>query len=70
MIEQCKFLAERLQTAAPDSTETQVRHAYQMAYCRAPNENEISEAVQFIERQGLVAFCRALLNSNEFLFLS
>ncbi|MDB4453844.1 DUF1553 domain-containing protein [bacterium] len=46
-----------------------VRRAYRGAYGRSPDEAEARAASAFIEDQGLRAFCRALLNSNELVFL-
>ncbi|MDG1490304.1 MAG: DUF1553 domain-containing protein, partial [Planctomycetota bacterium] len=46
-----------------------VRRAYRGAYGRSPDEAEARAASAFIEDQGLLAFCRALLNSNELVFL-
>ena len=47
-----------------------MRLAFELAYSRRPSEEELNDSVALIEAHGLEAFCRALLNSNEFLFLS
>jgi len=47
----------------------QVERAYQLAYGRSPQEDEMDAAAEFIKTEGLVPFCRAILNSNEFLFV-
>jgi hypothetical protein len=39
------------------------------AYGRSPNEREARAASAFIAEQKLSAFCRAILNSNELVFL-
>ena len=36
---------------------------------KSANRPEIKEAVTFLEDHGGVAFCRAVLKSNEFLFI-
>lgn len=46
-----------------------VKGAYQRAYGRQPNQRESRLASAFIAEQNLVAFCRAILNSNELIFL-
>jgi hypothetical protein len=46
-----------------------IREAYQLVYQRSPSKDELSTAEAFVKQEGLPAFCRALLNSNEFLFL-
>ena len=43
--------------------------AYQLVYQRQPSKDELTAAEAFVKQQGLQAFCRALLNSNEFLFI-
>jgi hypothetical protein len=43
--------------------------AYQLVYQRQPTQDELTTAEAFVQQEGLPAFCRALLNSNEFLFL-
>ncbi len=43
--------------------------AYSFAYQRKPSRNEAEKALHFIETHGLPAFCRALFNSNEILYL-
>ena len=70
MLQQASFLADRLQNEAGDRVKDQVRLAFELAYSRQPAQDELDESVALIELHGLEAFCRALLNSNEFLFLS
>ncbi len=43
--------------------------AYQLVYQRQPTKDELTTAEAFVKQEGLPALCRALLNSNEFLFL-
>ncbi|MEZ6096942.1 MAG: DUF1553 domain-containing protein [Pirellulaceae bacterium] len=69
MIEQAAFLSQRLQQEAPSDISSQIQTAYHIAYSRLPTAEEQTDAVAFIQEFGLEAFCRALLNSNEFLFL-
>lgn len=57
----------RKQHAADDAAA--VAQAYQLAYGRRPEPAEAEAASRFLrERAGLVDFCHALLNSNEFLY--
>ena len=63
-------MAERLkQEAGADRSETQVRRAFALAYSREPAADEIAAAVALIGQHGLRAFCRAMLNSNEMMYL-
>lgn len=43
--------------------------AYELLYNRPATSDEITDAKKFVETHGFVAFCRALLNTNEFLFI-
>ncbi len=70
MIQQAGFLAERLKTAAGDDVAAQVRLAFELAFSRAPAPEELADALEFVQQYDLQAFCRALLNANEFLFVS
>ena len=70
ILQQADFLAERLRTEAGQAPRDQVRRAFQIAFSRFPSEVEQRQAVEFVEQYGLSAFCRALLNANEFLFMS
>ncbi|WZO99262.1 DUF1553 domain-containing protein [Isosphaeraceae bacterium EP7] len=59
--------ADRLgRQADPDR---QVRDAYLIAYGRPPGDAELSSAAAFVGEHGLRAFARAVLNSNELLFV-
>jgi hypothetical protein len=55
--------------AQRERRERQVQLAFQLVYARAAREDEVQAAAELIERFGLRAFCRALLNSNEFIHL-
>ncbi len=68
-IEQAAAFAARVQNDAGDDLTQQIRHAYQLALCREPATDEIAEAEPVIRQYGLATLCRALFNSNEFLFL-
>jgi hypothetical protein len=63
------FFAQRLERDAGASPEAQVRRAFALAFNRAPAREELEAGVKFIRAQDLRLFCRALLNSNEFVFV-
>ena len=56
-------LAARLDATDP------VAHAYALAFQRTPTAKEKSAAVALIATHGRDAFCRALLNANELIYL-
>jgi hypothetical protein len=62
-------LAERLEHEAGSEPADQVQRAFLLAYARSPVTPERDAAIRLIERAGLVAFCRAVLNSNELIYL-
>jgi hypothetical protein len=46
-----------------------VKTAYHLALGRAVEPEELRDAEEVVRRHGAEAFCRAILNSNEFLFM-
>jgi hypothetical protein len=49
-----------------DTVEKQVLRAWQLAYERSPTPEEAKLAAKLVADHGLMALCRALFNSNEF----
>ena len=68
-LEQAEAFAKRLQNECGDDPDHQVRMAYQLALGRVVDSDELRDASEVVRQHGADAFCRALLNSNEFLFL-
>jgi Protein of unknown function (DUF1549)/Protein of unknown function (DUF1553)/Planctomycete cytochrome C len=69
MVDQSRFFAERLVREAGKDPAAQVVLAFQIAFGRAPKEQELAAATDLIRHQGLNIFCRALLNANEFVYV-
>jgi hypothetical protein len=46
-----------------------VRAAVRLAWLREPRAEELEEMVRYVNKHGLAALCRVLVNANEFLFL-
>lgn len=61
--------AARVQKEAGADLAAQITRAYQLALNRAPTPGERHEAEPAVREHGLSVLCRALFNSNEFLFL-
>jgi len=70
MLEQADYLAKRLVEDTGPRVEDQVKLAFELAFLRQPAPSELEDSLRLIEAHGLSAFCRALLNANEFLFMS
>ncbi len=69
IIEQAKFLSQRLIQEAGSQANDQINHAFNLAFARTPTTGELEDARALIQQFGLASFCRAILNSNEFLFV-
>jgi hypothetical protein len=67
--QQSELLAARLASEVGLESDAQARRAFRIVYGRQPDETEISAARELIAAHGLPALCRALFNSNEFLFI-
>ncbi len=62
-------LAARVGRGGNATSAPQVDEAYAIAFQREPTPEERAAAVQLIAAHGLTAFCRALLNMNELIYL-
>ncbi|MFP6904675.1 MAG: DUF1553 domain-containing protein, partial [Verrucomicrobiota bacterium] len=63
MLRQAGYFAERIEG------EDAVDRAFQWAFGRAPDKAEAALGKQFVDQQGLFAFCRSLFNTNEFVYV-
>jgi len=61
--------ANRMEREAGDSTVAQIKLVYLVAYAREADQQEVESAADFVREHGLAAFCRVILNSNEFLYV-
>lgn len=72
VLQQAELFAKRLEQDVPGNAGSafdRIQRAYQLCYSRNASQEELEQAKNFIQQQGLGQFCRALLNSNEFLFI-
>ena len=71
LVQQAGLFAERLQREAGDDPAAQVRRGFRLAFGREPSRRRRSAAAaELVREHGLAAFCRALLNANEFLYVN
>jgi hypothetical protein len=68
-VDMAEAMAERLLKDHADFA-AQVRAMYRLAYGRAPEPEEEARAMQLVEAHGLDALARAMLNTNEFIYLN
>jgi hypothetical protein len=69
---QSEALAARLEREATShggSSEEKISLAFELLFNRKPDAWELETSLRFIEEHGLVSFCRALCNANEFLYV-
>ncbi len=69
VLQQSGLLAHRLRRDAGERPADQVARAFQLLSGRHPSSHEQELGCEFVGQYGLDAFCRAMLNSNEFLFV-
>jgi hypothetical protein len=66
---QTDAFAARVKKEAGDDLLTQIKRAYQLALSREPTGEELEESQPIVHQHGIATLCRALFNSNEFLFV-
>ena len=69
VLQQAGLLAKRLRHEMGADIRAQLARACQLALGREPTREELSDAKKLVTKHSLEAFCRALFNANEFLFL-
>lgn len=69
VIDMADAFSERISCDANRSLAAQVEHAYTLAFQRTPDKTESAGGVALIRSYGSRAFCRALLNANELIYL-
>ena len=63
------YFAARLRREAGADVDQQVTRAYQLAYGRCPRPEELTPARRVVNQHNLSVLCRAIFNSNEFLYV-
>ncbi|MDZ4403872.1 PSD1 and planctomycete cytochrome C domain-containing protein [Prosthecobacter sp.] len=66
---QADAFAARVKKEAGEDSAKQITRAYQLALSRAPTHKELAETQPVVRQHGIATLCRALFNSNEFLFV-
>jgi hypothetical protein len=67
-MQQADLLAARLENEEA-TVPAQIQRAWQLCFQRVPTVTESADSLKFIEQEGLRQFTRALLNTNEFVFI-
>ncbi len=66
---QAGALARRVEREAGSTRSRQVTHVYELLFGRTPNAKELTLGSSFIASNNLALYARALLNTNEFLYV-
>jgi hypothetical protein len=61
--------AKRVESESGPDPGAQIRHAWEVAFCRSPDAKEERASRKLVEAHGLAALCRALWNSNEWVYV-
>ncbi|MEO2046637.1 MAG: PSD1 and planctomycete cytochrome C domain-containing protein [Pirellulales bacterium] len=69
IINQADALADHIHEKSGGPIRQQIERVFQLAYGRNPTETEVSVSQKAATDHGLKTVCRAIFNSNEFLFI-
>ncbi|HQR06926.1 MAG TPA: DUF1549 domain-containing protein [Gemmatales bacterium] len=69
MLDQSGRLAERLEKEAGSDPSRAIEHGFMLALGRKPKGQELETSLAVVRQHGLPVFCRALLNTNELIFI-
>jgi hypothetical protein len=69
VIQQANAFAKRILAEAGPDLACQAERGFRLAFGRAPSPVESKAAVALIGSHGNAAFCRALYNANEFIYV-
>lgn len=69
MLRQARHFAARIEHEAGDDAHAQVARAFALAFGRDPTAEELKLSVPFVRAKDLFTLCRALFNSNEFVYV-
>ncbi|MCA9069413.1 MAG: DUF1553 domain-containing protein, partial [Planctomycetaceae bacterium] len=69
VLQQSELFAERIAEESSATDESQAALAYELAFGRPAKKAEVDQTVKFAKEYGWPAVCRAMFNSNEFVFI-
>ena len=70
MVQQAGLFSQRLSQETSQNISDQVHYGFQLAYGRKPDQQELQKSIALVESHGLPIFCRAIFNTNEFMFIN
>ncbi len=69
ILQQAAILSKRLQDECGGDVSQQVQRTFDLFCSRPADGYELKASADMIQAEGLPAFCRALYNTSEFLFV-
>ena len=69
VIQQSEILAAKIKKEFPNNTEAGISAVFHKFFARKPTTKELTLAKKLVQDNGYPSLCRALYNSNEFLFI-
>jgi cytochrome c553 len=69
-IDMTNALATRITQGSPNDPIRAIQRAFLLAFSRPCGDEELLAVEQFVAEHGLQAFCRALFNANEFIYIN
>ncbi len=69
ILQQAELFARRVESEAGSAGAAQLDHAFGLAFQRQPTAVEREACMRVLKEHGLAAVCRAIFNTNEFLFM-
>jgi hypothetical protein len=70
IVQQADLFSQRLRQETSQNISDQVHYGFQLAYGRKPDQEELQKSIALVESHGLPIFCRAIFNTNEFMFIN
>ena len=69
ILDQAASFAEVVESGADGTDRGRIEHAWQLAFGRAPTDEESAAAIALVATEGIEPLARAILNANEFLYV-
>ena len=69
LVQQSDLLAKRVERESRPEISDHVRRAFLITLGRGPRADEVAAGEKLVQQHGLSSLCRALFNTNEFLFI-
>lgn len=69
VIELTRNMSSAIESSTPDNPSLRITEVYRRILGREPKQTEIEHAGPFVQKYGLDILCRAIFNSNEYLYV-